>query len=113
METGKSPEMIATLEKLIDKYQPLGIIKAEELLLRPEHAVLLAYELEQRGILILGVDLWYYIGDKIAEDPGALDLSEITDVKISARLAREFITNRLPSRIAFVSFVLEEDKTFL
>ncbi|MFB2879720.1 hypothetical protein [Floridanema aerugineum] len=105
--------MIETLERLISKYHNLGIIKAEELLLSPKDAISLANELEQRGILILGVDLWYYIDDKIAEDTRSLDLSEVTDVKTSARLAREFISDRLPKRTAFVSFVLEEDQSFL
>lgn len=105
--------MIETLEKLISQYQHLGIVKAEELLLHPKDAIRLTDELEQKGILILGVDPWFYIGKKIAEDPRSLDLSEITDAKISVRLAREFISNRLPEGTAFVSFVLEEDQTFL
>lgn len=101
--------MLETLKKVIDKYHTLGMVKADELLLRPTDALRLADELEQRGILILGVDIWYYIGDQIAEDPGSLDLSEITNVKVSAKLTREFITTHLPEKTAFVSFVLEED----
>ena len=105
-------EMIEVLEKLIDKYHPLGIVKAEELLLPPKDAVNLVNELEQKGILILGVDIWYFIDNKIAEDPSSLDLSQIKDVKTSARLVKEFITNHLPERTAFVSFVLEDDRIF-
>lgn len=104
--------MIDTLKKIIDKYYNLGIVKAGELLLSPVDAIRLADELEQRGILILGVDLWYYIGNKIAENPGSLDLSEITNVKDSAKLAIEFIQKHLPEKTEFVSFVLEEDRIF-
>jgi phosphotransacetylase len=104
--------MIEALEQLIDKYHHLGIIKAQELLLHPEDAVSLANELEKKKILILGVDLWYYIDNKIVEDPSSLDLSEIKNAKTSARLVKEFITNQLPERTAFVSFVLEEDRIF-
>jgi hypothetical protein len=108
----ENPKMIDTLKKIIDKYYNLGIVKAGELLLSPVDAIRLADELEQRGILILGVDLWYYIGNKIAEDPGSLDLSEITNVKDSAKLAIEFIQKHLPEKTEFVSFVLEEDRIF-
>ena len=101
--------MLETLKKVIDKYHTLGIVKADELLLRPTDALRLADELEQKGILILGLDIWYYIGDQVAEDPGSLDLSEITNVTVSAKLSREFITSHLPEKTAFVSFVLEED----
>ncbi|MBC6424829.1 MAG: hypothetical protein GDA48_12135 [Hormoscilla sp. GM102CHS1] len=52
--------MIAVLEQPLDKYHHLGIVKAGELLLLPADAISLADELEQMGILILGVDLWYY-----------------------------------------------------
>lgn len=104
--------MIEALEQLIDRYHPLGIVKAEELLLHPEDAVSLANELEKKGILILGVDFWYYIDNKIVENPSSLDLSEIKNVKTSARLVEEFITNQLPEKTAFVSFVLEEDRIF-
>lgn len=99
--------MIAVLEQPIDKYHHLGIVKAGELLLGPADAINLVDELEQMGMLILGVDLWYYIGQEIAEDPGSLDLSQGTDVKNNAAIARYFIANKLPSRIAFVSLVWE------
>ena len=101
--------MLETLKKLIDKYYTLAMVKADELLLHPTDALRLADELEQKGILILGVDIWYYIGDRIAEDPGSLDLTEITNVKVSVKLTREFITTHLPEKTAFVSFILEED----
>ncbi|CBN56717.1 MULTISPECIES: hypothetical protein [Kamptonema] len=56
--------MLETLKKVIDKYHTLGMVKADELLLRPTDALRLADELEQRGILILGVDIWYYSNPK-------------------------------------------------
>lgn len=95
--------------KLLDKYQKLGIIKAGELLLTPQDAVNLAEEITQRGILILGVDLWYYLGDRIVEDPSCLDLSDISDVKVSAEIAKKFITTQLPENIVYVSFVLDTE----
>ena len=61
-------------------------------------------DLERAGVLILGVDLWYAIGEAIAPNPNSLDISEITDVKAIARLARDFIACRLPEGMAFVSF---------
>lgn len=33
---------------------------------------------------------------------------EITNVKVSAKLTREFITTHLPEKTAFISFVLED-----
>ncbi|MBC6473453.1 MAG: hypothetical protein GDA48_12075 [Hormoscilla sp. GM102CHS1] len=99
--------MIAVLKQPIDKYHHLGIVKAGELLLRPADAINLADELEQMGILILGVDLWYDLGREIAEDPDSLDLSQVTDVKNNVAIARDFIANKLPSRITFVSLVWE------
>ena len=101
--------MIETLEEAIAKYQSLGSVKAGELLLPPAQAMLLADELERAGVLILGVDLWYAKGEEVAENPNCLDLSEITDVKASARLARDFIARRLPEGTAFVSLVWAKD----
>jgi len=94
--------------KLIDKDETRGIIKAGELLLTPTDALEFIEKIEQRGILILGVDLWCYIGDQIAEDPNSLDLSEIDNHRGSVAIAREFITHHLPEGTAFVSFVVEE-----
>ncbi|AFZ56363.1 hypothetical protein H6G54_10810 [Anabaena cylindrica FACHB-243] len=68
--------------KLIDEYQKTGFIKAGELLLTPTHALDFIKEIESRDILILGVNLWCYFNDQIAEDPGSLDLSEIDDIAI-------------------------------
>lgn len=94
---------------LLDQYQKLGIIKAGELLLTPQDAVNLAEEISRKGILILGVDIWYDLDDKIVEDPSSLDLSDISDAKISAEIAKNFITTKLPKNITYVSFVLDEE----
>jgi hypothetical protein len=94
--------------KLIDQYQTLGIIKAGELLLSPSDALQFLKEIEQREILILGVDLWCYQGDQIVEDPGSLDLSDIDDPQQSVSISKKFITHHLPKGTAFVSFVLDE-----
>ena len=94
--------------KLIDKDETRGIIKVGELLLTPTDALKFIEKIEQRGILILGVDLWCYIGDQIAEDPNSLDLSEIDNHRGSVVIAREFITHHLPEGTAFVSFVVED-----
>lgn len=95
--------------KLLDQYQKLGIVKAGELLLNPQDAVNLAEEIAEKGILILGVDIWYYLGDQIVEDPSSLDLSDISDAKISAEISKKFITTQLPENIVYVSFVLDEE----
>jgi hypothetical protein len=95
--------------KLLDKYQELGIIKANELLLTPQDAVNLVEEIAQKGILILGVDLWYYFGDQIVENPSSLDLSNISDAKISAEVAKKFILTQLPKNIVYVSLVLDDE----
>lgn len=95
--------------KLLDQYQKLGIIKAGELLLTPQDAVNLVEEIAQKDILILGVDIWYYLGDRIVEDPSSLDLSDISDAKINAEIAKNFITTQLPENIVYVSFVLDEE----
>jgi len=94
--------------KLIDKYQATGIIKAGELLLSPPDALEFIKEIAERGILILGVNLWCYIDNRIAEDPGSLDLSEIDDPQESVLIAKKFISQNLPEGSAFVSFVLDE-----
>jgi hypothetical protein len=94
--------------KLIDKYQKTGFIKAGELLLTPANALEFINEIAERDILILGVDLWYYINDQISEEPGSLDLSEIDDTRQSVSIAKQFITHNLPEGTAFVSLVLDE-----
>lgn len=95
--------------KLLDKYQELGIIKAGELLLTPQDAVNLVEEIAQKDILILGVDLWYYLGDQIVEDPSSLDLSNISDAKISVEVAKKFIMTQLPENIVYVSLILDDE----
>lgn len=95
--------------KLLDKYQELGIIKAGELLLSPQNAVNLVEEIAQKSIPILGVDLWYYWGDQIVEDPSSLDLSNISDAKISAEVAKKFIMSQLPENIVYVSLILDDE----
>jgi hypothetical protein len=94
--------------KLIDKYQKTGFIKAGELLLTPANALEFINEIAERDILILGVDLWYYINDQISEEPGSLDLSEINDPQQSVSIAKQFITHNLPRGTAFVSLVLDD-----
>jgi hypothetical protein len=94
--------------KLIDQYQKLGIIKAGELLLTPSNALKFLVEIEQRGILILGVDLWFYMGEQIVEDPSSLDLSEIDNPQESVAISKKFIAHDLPKETAFISFVLDE-----
>ena len=110
---GLSSELVEESKPIINlqvpKYKSLGSLKAGELLLPPAQAILLAEELDLAGVLILGVDLWYAKGEEIAENPNCLDLSEITDVKASARLARDFIARRLPEKTAFVSLVWAGD----
>jgi hypothetical protein len=94
--------------KLIDQYQETGIIKAGELLLSPADALEFIKEIAEREILILGVNLWCYVDNQIAEDPGSLDLSEIDDYQESVSIAKKFISQHLPEGTAFVSFVLDE-----
>ncbi|MDD1416343.1 hypothetical protein MEN41_17505 [Dolichospermum sp. ST_con] len=94
--------------KLIDKYQETGIIKAGELLLSPIDALEFIKEIVDKEILILGVNLWCYVDNKIAENPGSLDLSEIDNPQKSVFVAKKFITQYLPEGTAFVSFVLDE-----
>ncbi|MEA5577462.1 hypothetical protein [Anabaena sp. UHCC 0451] len=94
--------------KLIDQYQETGIIKAGELLLSPADALEFMKEIAEREILILGVNLWCYVDNKIAEDPGSLDLSEIDNPQESVSIAKKFISQHLPEGTAFVSFVLDE-----
>jgi hypothetical protein len=103
--------MIKTLESPLKKYHSLGILKAGELLLQPTDAILAVNNLEQLGILILGVDLWYNQGSDFAEDPNSLDLSDVNDVNQNADSAREFITHHLPKRTTWVSLVFFEEST--
>jgi hypothetical protein len=100
--------MTNTVELLLKKYYPLNILKAGELLLQPTDAILIINDLEQIGILILGVDLWYNQGLNLVEDPNSLDLSEICDITQNAYHAREFISHHLPKRTAWVSLVFSE-----
>ena len=108
--------MIKVLKQVMNKYERFGTWKAGELLLRPEDALSLANELEEMEIVIFGVDVWYYVVKQIVEDPGSLDISDITDgdnrVRASAKAAREFIKNKLPEGTAFVSFIMEEDNQY-
>ena len=54
------------------------------------------------------MNLWCYVDNKIAENPGSLDLSEIDNPQKSVFVAKKFITQYLPEGTAFVSFVLDE-----
>jgi hypothetical protein len=103
--------MIKTFESPLKKYHSLGILKAGELLLQPTDAILAINDMEQLGILILGVDLWYNQGSDLAEDPNSLDLSDVDDVSQNADSAREFITHHLPKRTTWVSLVYFEEST--
>lgn len=97
------------ITRLLDIYRPLGIVKAGELLLRPEDALRLADDLERIGVGIAGVDVWYYVGENIAEGLEGTDLSSLLkeedSVKKSIAYAKQFIREHLSQRTVFVSFI--------
>lgn len=100
------------LQQLMDKYQSLGVMMAGELLLYPQDALQFLDDLAIIRVRILGVDLWYFVKDLIAEDLACLDLSSYAvespdqiDQRILA--AKQFIRFSLPIHTDLVSFVLD------
>ena len=108
--------MQVQLTQIMNKYRPLGVMKGSEFLLTPDDAIRLIDDLEAIGIAITGVDGWRYVDrDKgwIVQDL-EVDLS-IDDailqgeqpVQKSSAIAKNYIRNRLPERVSFVSFTLD------
>ncbi|MBN1123042.1 MAG: hypothetical protein JXJ17_18350 [Anaerolineae bacterium] len=103
--------------EILERYRPLGIIKAGELLLRPDDALRLADELGQLGIAILGCDGWYYVkpGDDkaIAQDLAAdffvgNDVLQGNDsVQKSVKAVKQFIVTSIPEKTDFISFTFD------
>jgi len=101
---------------LLEAYRSLGIVKGGELCLPPHDALRLADDLEAIGVVVMGLDGWYYIDqDKgmIAQDlsvdlyVGDDVLRSSNSVHNSISIVKDFISTRLPERIAFVSFTLD------
>ncbi len=104
------------IQRIIAKYRAEGIVKGSEFLLPPETAVCLVDDLEAIGVVILGVDGWRYVDKEKGWIVQDLEVELSVDDMIlqgdqparrSAALARDFIANRLPKKVDFVSLILD------
>jgi len=106
---GKTKMIKSEIQKLIYQYQTIGVMEAGELLLRPEDALQFVYELEKIGVELLGVDLWYQLGDSIVQDLSSMDLSSYAMNKENRlhekTLAVERLIKHIPDNIVYLSFV--------
>lgn len=75
-------------------------MKAGELLLPPADAMKLVDCLERAHEVVTGVDVWYLIDDTPVESTLYLPLRDSGGVEENARLARQFIAEKLPSLLA-------------
>jgi hypothetical protein len=49
------------------------------------------------------------LGDRIVEVPISLDLSNISDAKIAAEVAKKLLMNQPPENIVYVSLILDDE----
>src|SRR5262245_14512409 len=104
------------LVELMKKYRSIGLLKAGQLLLKPDDALRLADELEPLGIAVMGLDTWCY---KEFEARTTLSQEQMQTLEIkpdvligpravqeSITLVKRFITQSLPPNAVFVSLTL-------
>ncbi|MEA5420434.1 hypothetical protein VB712_14475 [Spirulina sp. CCNP1310] len=101
--------MFTAVQRIVEKYQALGIMKAGEILLEPSVALSLMQELQQENNRIYGVDFWYYRDGQLVEDFNSLDLSDVKDPQAAARITQVFLSEYLPKNIVLVSLVFDDD----
>jgi hypothetical protein len=104
---------MSQLINLLDRFAEGGFVKAGELLLPPDDAIRLARALAEINVPIIGVDVWYWVGMSIAENPNGLDFSPMLGQPAAPletmRRAVTFIEAQLPPDTAFVSFVIDDE----
>lgn len=97
-----------TIDNILLKYRDKYIQYGSEFLFRPPDALDFLEEIAAENIDVLGIDLW---------QPVVIDGKEyfvtdapvfLTEVESPFQTARAFLSNHIPSHIAFVSFVLDE-----
>jgi len=96
---------------MINRYCPKMKKKGSIWLFLPEDAIEFTYELESLDVVCLGVEIWYPVGDGLAEnywDDFTVDYNDEIDKnpKLTAQLCRNYIQHDLPSNIQYVSFNL-------
>lgn len=104
--------MSRKIKNILHKYRSKGKLVADELLLKPNDALNLVFELRSSEVIILGVNLWYYTeSGAIAEALESLDLSSLSLKQNASRLSIEetinFLTIHLPQHIEYISLVLD------
>jgi hypothetical protein len=104
------------LVALMSRFRSQGLIKAGDLLLKPDAALRLVDEVEQMGVPIMGVDCWCYTevdarttlsqANMVGLEIDKATLNSSRAVKDGAIQARKFITENLPPNTIFVSLNL-------
>jgi hypothetical protein len=104
--------MMHKIHDLLNRFRDRGIVNAGELLLYAEDAVHLAEELADLGVPIIGIDLWYRVGDALAEDPYGCDFSDILQqpdaVAETTRRTIDFIRHLRSSKAEMISLVIDD-----
>ncbi len=110
-------------QKLLDltnKYEKLGTIKGNILLMLPDIALNFLDDLAKIEILVLGVELWlpvtiegreYFKEDPFGPDFGDLESAEDYAAK-SIETAKHYIQQELPEGVTRVSFMLDTDEPY-
>ena len=72
----------------------------------PPEPLRLVDDLESLGVVIYGVDAWYFVESGVVELPGGL-ATEGSNVSANAAAARDYISSELPDGIDLVSLAFE------
>ena len=108
------------LKDLTDRYEKLGTIKGNILLMRLEVALQFLDELQQTGVGVGLIELWlpiiiegreYFKEDPFGPDFGDLDGKPDYAVK-SIEAAKHYIQHELPPGVTRVSFILDTDEPY-
>jgi hypothetical protein len=110
------------LRSILNKYVKLGVVKGVELLLPQEFVIPFINDLAKIGVQINGCDLWRYVDrkediTKIVELVGAGVLVQYANplansVKDYASVVKDYIHQRLPSDVDFISLIFEDGEIY-
>jgi hypothetical protein len=102
-----SPKII---HDILDRYARKGVFVAGEIVLPPNIALELLSDLEGAEVYILGVDVWYALGQNFVEEILSLDNSKISDDFSAASIdrSRSFIQQNMVEDKYYFSLVIDD-----
>ena len=111
-----SKPKIATIIHLLERYKAFGIVKGGELCLPKDIAIDFLTDLGKLNIGILGFDGWHYVSqhNHIISQDLRVDVSIDENILLgddfptkSLLIAKDYIVNKLPEGVDFISFTLD------